>query len=108
MANKLKQWRNEKRYAAKLNLLSKITREVLPALEASRRADDILDRCTRVTLGVTSQGYSNMAGSSRLEVHTIGNLRGTESLVAPDSFEACALQGMEQAENNSRNIADNN
>lgn len=108
MANKLAQWKAAKVYRAKLNLLAKVEREIAPALEASRKADDLLDRVTRSHNGIESQGYSNLAGCSRLDVHTMGNLRGTESLVSPDSFEACAVQGMDNAENNSRNIADNN
>jgi hypothetical protein len=104
---RLKQWKAAKRYRAKLNLRAKIEKQVAPLLEASRRADDILNRCTRVTLGVTSQGYSNEVGCSRMEIHTMGNMRGTESLVAPDSFDSCVISGMDNAENNSRSIAEN-
>ena len=108
MANKLNQYKAAKVYRAKLNLLAKVSREIFPALEASRRADDLLERCTRQSMGIESQGYANGAGCSRLDVYTMGNMRGSESLVAPDSFEACAMAGMNKAEDNSRNIADNN
>jgi len=108
MANKLNQYKANKAYHAKLNLLAKVTREIAPALVAMRRADDLLERCTRQSMGIESQGYANGAGCSRLDVYTMGNLRGTESLVSPDSFEACAMAGMSKAEDNSRNIADNN
>lgn len=108
MPNKLKQWENGKEYASKLAFLATIESEVAPALEASRKADDLLNRVTRSHNGIDAQGYANLPGCSRLDIHTMGHLKGTESLVAPESFEACAVQGMEAGETNSRNIADNN
>ena len=89
-------------------LLASIHAEIEPQLAAMRRADDILERCTRTHNGIESQGYANMPDCSRLEIHTMGNLRGSESLVSGESFEACALQGMAIAETTTRNVADNN
>lgn len=108
MANKFKQWQDGKAYMEKLSLLATIENEIAPTLEASRKADDLLDRVTRSHNGIDSQGYSNSPGCSRLDVHTMGNLRGTESLVSPESFDACAIAGMEKAEQTTRNVADNN
>lgn len=86
--------------------LASIHADIAPALEAKRRADDLLDRCVRSWH--EKQGYTNAPGSSGLDIHTFGHTRGSESLVPSDSFEACALAGMDKAEQVSRNIAENN
>lgn len=103
--NRLNQWRADKSYKAKENLLAHIHNAIAPELEAMRRADDILDRTLR---GNEFQGYANLAGCSRLDVYTMGHMKGSESLIPSESFDACAIAGMEAGENNSRNIADNN
>ena len=100
--NRLAQWRAEKTYKAKVNLLANIHKAIAPELEAMRKADDILERTIR---GNEFQGYVNLPGCSRMDVYTIA--RRSESLVAPESFEACTIAGMERAETVTRNIAAN-
>lgn len=108
LMNALKRYRSAKRYLAKLNLSAKVQREISPKLAAKRKADDLLERCTRESVGIESQGYSNALGCSRMDIHTFGHMRGSESLVSNDTFEACALAGMCKAEDGTRNVADNN
>jgi len=108
MANKLNQWKANKTYRAKQNLLAHIHAAIAPQLAAMQHADDLLGRVTRTHNGVESQGYTNEPRCSRLDVYTMGHTRGSESLVPAESFEACALAGMDKAESVSRNIADNN
>lgn len=103
--NRLAQYKADKTYRAKQNLLAHIHQAIAPELEAMRRADDILDRTLR---GNEFQGYANERDCSRLDVYTMGHMRGSESLIPSESFDACAIAGMEAGENNSRNIADNN
>lgn len=107
MANKINQWRAAKTYQAKQNLLAHIHKAIAPQLQAMRHADELLERVTRSHNGIESQGYANERDCSRLDVHTMGHTRGSESLVPAESFEACALAGMDKAESVSRNIADN-
>lgn len=103
--NRLNQWRAEKSYKAKQNLLAHIHKAIAPELDAMRKADDLLDRTLR---GYELQGYINLPGCSRMEIYTMGHIKGSESLVPSESFESCVLAGMDKAEMVSRNIADNN
>lgn len=105
--NRLNRYLAEKDYAAKLALLESIHNEsgYVKQIEAMRKADDLLDRTLR---GYEAQGYANTPGCSRLDIYTLGHMRGSESLIAPENFESCVIAGMDKAENVSRNIADNN
>lgn len=105
--NRLNRYLAEKDYAAKLALLESIHNETgyIEQIEAMRHADDLLERTLR---GNEFQGYANTPGCSRLDIYTMGNMRGSESLISPDSFESCVIAGMDKAESVSRNIADNN
>lgn len=106
--NRLAKHLSEKQYSAQCALLESIHQAIAPELTAMRHADDLLERVTRSHNGIDSQGYANLPGCSRLDVYTMGHMRGSESLVPADSFESCILQGMDKAETVSRNIADNN
>lgn len=105
--NKLNQWRAEKTYKAKLNLRAKIEREIAGELANMRKADDLLERCTRTSNGIEAQGYTNLPGCSRLEIHTVTTTAQPGSLVDNETFEACLVNGMAQAENERRNHAAN-
>ena len=104
--NRLNRYLAEKDYAAKLALLESIHNEsgYVTQIEAMRKADDLLERTLR---GNEFQGYTNSPGCSRMDIYTMGNMRGSESLVNPESFEACAIAGMEKAESVTRNVAEN-
>jgi hypothetical protein len=97
------------RYTEKLALLNEIKEspEVRKEIAAMRRRERLLEHTTRTTNGNEFQGYANRKGTN-LEPYAIGHFRGGESLVSSDSFEACVISGMAKAEDNSRNIADNN
>lgn len=43
--NRLAQWRAEKHYKAKQNLLAHIHRDIAPVLQAMRQADDFFSAC---------------------------------------------------------------
>ncbi len=43
--NRLNQWRAEKQYKAKQNLLANIHREIAPVLSAMRKADEFFTAC---------------------------------------------------------------
>lgn len=43
--NRLNQWRAEKQYKAKQNLLAHIHRDIAPVLKAMRQADDFFSAC---------------------------------------------------------------
>lgn len=82
MANKLNQWRSNKRYAAKLNLLAKVHRAIEPQLEKARQAFDYLENRRKDFAGyVTNHAdghYSNdvyqLADSTRQEPADLASL----------------------------------
>lgn len=104
--NRLNRYLAEKDYAAKLALLESIHNEsgYVKQIEAMRKADDLLERTLR---GNELQGYTNSPGCSRMDIYTMGNMRGSESLIAPESFDACIVAGMDKAESVTRNVAEN-
>jgi hypothetical protein len=105
MPNKLNQWRNEKAYRAKLNLLAKIKKQVAPELDAMRKADDLLERCTVASLGIEKQGYSCLVGDKyNGHVYSMGTME-SDLASANDSFSPLLNGSMEKAREHTQTTA---
>lgn len=92
-------------------LMATIHGEIAPQLREMRRLDLIMGDSGRgaPTKDASEKRIPSRKGASVFNhVYSMGDLRGTESLVSSDSFEACALNGMDKAEETTRHIADNN
>lgn len=57
MANKLNQWRQAKKYQAKLNFLAKVRRQIEPKLNAITAAEDSLGNGVTSSLDNSPEGY---------------------------------------------------
>lgn len=110
MANKLNQWRAQKQYSAKLNLLAHIHAEVEPILTESRKADSLLDNCTK---GRPASGVNETETGSLDKYSKVYTLRPCSQLgdLAGENDSLCGasyMQGADKAETTTRNVSANN
>lgn len=104
MANKFNQYKQAKRYQAKQNMLAKIHREIAPELDAMRRADAILDNCTK---GRPETGRNETEAGS-LDKYNVSYRMGTipGSLAREnDNFASLRVASMNKAGEDTRNLA---
>jgi len=88
-------------------LLATIHAEIEPQLEAMRLADDLLERCTRTSNGIDSQGYSCLVGDKYSgHVYTVGTME-SDLARANDSFHGVYAESSVNAANDTRSKAGN-
>lgn len=93
-------------YSRMWEVLEVIHDEEQAVFAASYRASLFLDRCTRITMGIEKQGYSNEPGCSAIPVYSIAttNQPGDLSIANEPHSGASLLVGLEQAESSTRSV----
>ena len=108
--NRLAKHNADKTYRAKQNLLANIHKAIAPVLADMRKADAILDNCTkgRPATGINETETDSLAKYGNVYTlrpcSQLGDLSGANNELAGAAYMA----GLDKGETTTRNIADNN